>query len=87
MPRLTGDDAAALAEMVRLVEAHLVEMLERPADEAWASRRVLGAQLESRFRRHALRPPAAFAHLAVVALDLERLRAELVDRAAFGAVP
>jgi hypothetical protein len=86
-PGPQGDDTAALAEMARLVEAHLVGMLERPADDAWASRRTLGAQLESRFRRHALRPPAAFAHLAVVALDLERLRAELVGRAAFGVLP
>ena len=86
-PWPTGDDAAALEGMARLVETHLVHLLERPVDDAWASRRALAAQLASRFRRHALRPPAAFAYLGLVALDLERLRAELVSRAAFGAAP
>jgi hypothetical protein len=86
-PRPTGDDAAAVEGMARLVETHLVHLLERPAEDAWASRRALAAQLESRFRRHAFRPPAAFAHLGVIALDFERLRAELVSRAAFGPVP
>lgn len=85
-PKPAGGDAAALAGMARLVEAHLVALLDRPADEAWASRRALAARFGARFRRYALRPPAAFAYLAVVALDLERLRAELVGRAAFGAL-
>lgn len=83
-PGPAGDDAAALEGMARLVETHLVQLPDRPVEDAWAWRRTLAAQLESRFRRHALRPPAAFAYLAVVALDLERLRAELVGRAAFG---
>ena len=86
-PQQTGDDGAALEAMMRLIEAHLVGLLERSADDAWALRRALAGELGTRFRRHALRPPVAFAYLAVVAFDLERLRAQLVSRAAFGAVP
>lgn len=41
--------------------------------------------LERHFRRHAGRPPAVYAHLAIVHLDLERLRGELVVRWTFGA--
>ena len=86
-PTATGDDAAALGALWRSVEKHLEDLAERPADDAWAARRALAEQLAKRFRRHALQPAAAFAHLALVALDLERLRAALVTRAAFGAVP
>ncbi len=50
----------------------------------------LRKQLESRlariFRRETQSPAAAFAHLALTALDLERLRAGLVDRCFAGPV-
>ena len=43
----------------------------------------LAQQLQSAFRRYSFQPAAACAHLGLVALDLEQLRAELVGRAAF----
>jgi hypothetical protein len=61
--------------------------MELGAEEAWAMRRRTEAQLAARFRRLALTPVAAFAFLALMALDTERLRAHLVLRAAFGVVP
>lgn len=86
-PDHTGEDAAALDELVRLFARHLPRFAELGNEEAWALRRDLEAQVEVRFRRHALTPVAAFAYLALVALDLERLRGQLVVRAAFNVVP
>ena len=46
-------------------------------------RALLAEQLASAFRRYSFQPAAACAHLALVTLDLERLRAELITRALF----
>jgi hypothetical protein len=86
-PDRTGEDALALEELVRLFTRHLPRFAELGPEEAAALRRDLQTQLEVRFRRHALTPVAAFAYLALVALDLERLRGQLVVRAAFNVVP
>ncbi|HSD53655.1 MAG TPA: hypothetical protein VLC47_05790 [Burkholderiales bacterium] len=86
-PDREGADAGALDELIRLVMRHLARFLEVGSEEAWTMRRELEAQIAVRFRRHALTPVAAFAYLALVALDIEKLRAQLVVRAAFGAVP
>jgi hypothetical protein len=66
---------------------HLPRFGEVGQDEAWAMRRALEAQIAARFRRHAFTPVAGFAYAALVALDIEKLRAQLVTRAAFGVVP
>jgi hypothetical protein len=86
-PDRTGEDALALEELVRLFTRHLPRFSELGPEEATALRRDLQTQVEVRFRRHALTPVAAFAYLALVALDLERLRGQLVVRAAFNVVP
>jgi hypothetical protein len=80
-------DLAALEELTRLFARHFPRFVQLPVDEAWALRRDLEGQLAQRFRRHALTPVAAFAYLALVALELERLRGQLVARAAFNVVP
>ena len=51
------------------------------AGEGWLLRGALRARLSLLFRRAALQPAAAFIDLALCALDLERLRAELLRRA------
>jgi hypothetical protein len=51
--------------------------------QGWLLRGSLRAHLDLLLRRAALHPAAAFVHLALCALDLERLRAELVRRIAF----
>ncbi len=43
----------------------------------------LAVELNAAFRRYSFKPAAACAHLGLVALDLERLRGELVQRALF----
>jgi hypothetical protein len=86
-PDRESEDAVALEALSGVVLRHLPRFVAVGAEEAWAIRRSLEEQLAARFRRHALTPVAAFAYLALVALDLEKLRAHLVLRAAFGAVP
>jgi hypothetical protein len=86
-PEVGSDDAAALEALAQLFERHLPRFVELAAEEAWALRRDLERAVAARFRRHAETPVAAFAWVALVALDLERLRGELVVRAAFSAIP
>jgi hypothetical protein len=86
-PVQAGEDAAPLDALGRLFAQHVARFAVLPVDEAWAVRRDFERQLVLRFRRHALTPAAVFAYLALVALDLERLRGQLVVRAAFGIVP
>jgi hypothetical protein len=86
-PDRDGDDAAALEELASVVLGHLPRFLEGGPEEAWTARRSLETQIAARFRRHAFTPVAAFAYAALVALDIEKLRAQLVTRAAFGVLP
>jgi hypothetical protein len=46
-------------------------------------REVLVGRLGGVFRRFSFQPAAAFAHLALVALDLEQLRGDLLSRKLF----
>lgn len=50
---------------------------------AWTRRQALRERLRFRFHGLGLSPAAPFAYLALVALDLERLRRALLDRALF----
>ena len=52
--------------------------------DPWMLRGALRAYLVMLLRRAALRPAAAFVHLALCAIDLDRLRAELLRRVVFG---
>lgn len=76
----------ALLSVVAVIRAH-VERLGRTGLEetSLAYRRDLIAELAHLFRRHSGGPAAAFCHLALVALDLERLRGGLVRRRLFAA--
>ncbi len=86
-PERDSEDATALEDLANLLLRHLPGFIAVGAEEAWAMRRKIEGQLAVRFRRHALTPVAAFAYLALVALDIEKLRAHLVLRAAFGVIP
>jgi hypothetical protein len=57
---------------------------ERPRPNRPGSLRgALSARLRHLFHRRLLQPAGVFTYLVLVALELERLRAELVDRALF----
>jgi len=75
----------------RTIERTLVPLLHRHAQafaapqsiDGWGQRRALQARLVALWRRHPVEPVAVFAHLALQAIEFERLRAEVIGRAAF----
>ncbi len=73
----------SLERLVELIEAHLARFTTGPPQAAWGLREALQRELRWLFRRSALAPAAAFVYLASVALDLERLRGELLGRLRF----
>lgn len=79
-PTAADEDAAALERLAAAVESHLADFSQHPA-AAPDARRALADTAARWFRRLSWRPAVAFAYLLQVALDLERLRAELVLRA------
>jgi hypothetical protein len=54
------------------------------AHESWRAREWLEAKLRREFRRHTHQPVTAFIYLALVGLNLERLRALLMQLSLFG---
>jgi hypothetical protein len=77
------DDDPALHELSRMVADHLARFRIAMPHEANALRRGFEARLLAFFRRHPVQAAAAFAWLAIAALDLERLRGEVERRLAF----
>lgn len=80
-PDCGAEERDAIEELVHAVEAHLQRFARASPDDAPGLRLALRARVETLFRRHALGPAAAFDHLLLLALECERLRAELVARA------
>ena len=76
-----------LMDFAALVSAHALLFRDPRLADGWAERRVLHARLTQMFRRATLDPAAAFIFLALSALDGERLRAEIVQRAVFPRLP
>jgi hypothetical protein len=73
---------SGLTHIGRLVRQHLLDeqTTALPANDRL---KALAVELNAAFRRNSFKPAAACAHLGLVALDLERLRGELVQRALF----
>jgi hypothetical protein len=83
LPKGALADGTLLAELVRVLQRHLAAFRDPALRDGWPLRRALEARLVLLFRRAILDPAAAFVFVALCALDLERLRGELVRRAAF----
>jgi len=83
LPVSAGDDATLLDELARVLHLHFNAFHDPAVRDGWPLRRALEARLTLLFRRAMLDPAVAFIFLALTALDLERLRGELVRRAAF----
>lgn len=83
--RLWPQDRAAerreLAQLCDRLREHLADFARQDAATAWEVRRALRSRMAYAFRRAALQPVAGFLFLLLLALDLERLRAELMLRA------
>jgi hypothetical protein len=83
-PRLGKADTSVLHELTSLVAAHNAQLaLAMPPATSPPYRNELMIGLTRLFRRHGATPVAVFSHLALTALDLERLRGGLVRRALF----
>lgn len=78
LPQPLGEARAMLDRLVRLLVDHRQAFAEAAPSQGWQQRGALQAGLTLLLRRAALEPAAVFAHLALCALDLERLRAELL---------
>lgn len=74
-----------LESLIAVLGAHLSGFGEALPAQGWALRRGLRERLRQRFHRHTLEPVVPFLFAALVALDLERLRRALLDRALFAA--
>jgi hypothetical protein len=70
--------SASIEELEELVARELER--RRSERETAGARAELARELERRFRRHAGTPAAAFAHLALTLLELERLRGAVLVR-------
>jgi len=83
-PHLHMANRRALLELTVTISAH-VEQLDRadPPDTSAPYRHALALKLVRLFRKHGGSPVAVFCHLALVALDLERLRGGLIRRRLF----
>lgn len=79
-PAGNPESDAGLRQTAAAISAHLARFKETDAREGWHARAALERELRRLFRRLALRPEAAFPYLGLAALDLERLRAQLVRR-------
>jgi len=83
LPQPLGDVGGVLGSLVRVLLDHRAAFAGAPPGQGWLMRGSLRARLSLLLRRAALEPAAAFIHLALCALDLERLRAELLRRVLF----
>lgn len=80
-PRDRESDRLDLMQLGARLRDHLADFAQCDAGAAWEVRRALRTRMALAFRRAALQPVAAFLFLLLLALDLERLRADLMLRA------
>ncbi|HSC62736.1 MAG TPA: hypothetical protein VLD35_03825 [Caldimonas sp.] len=86
-PRQGREAGDMLERLAHVLIAHERGFSVASSGQGWLLRASLRAHLALLLRRAALHPAAAFIHLALCALDLERLRAELVRRVVFARRP
>lgn len=81
LPGATG--LAVAAQLGPLLADHAAAFAAPATVDGWALRRTLQRRLDLLLRRTVGEPTEAFVHLALSALEFERLRGELLQRAAF----
>ncbi len=74
---------AGLVYLSRLLRRYLQASSPGHVTRSGLSRQQLVSGLNHTFRRYSFEPAAACAHLGLIALDLEKLRGELLQRALF----
>jgi hypothetical protein len=81
-PRCDGGERDALQRLLHTVRSHLEAFAALPPEAAAGARERLAERIRRQLHDAAARPAALFAYLLLVALDVERLRGELVLQAA-----
>ena len=82
-PGRTRGPRHPLRSFCRELGHHLAAFRQAGPDTAWTLRHQLREGLRLRLHQHLLEPLAIFLYLALILLDLERLRGELVRRCLF----
>ena len=84
-PEASADEQGVMGRIAREFVYHTRELLAQPTEHVSgpALRQPLARRLNRAFRKDAGKIGAAFAHLGLMLLDLERLRGGLVLRALF----
>ena len=82
-PSSRRGNAGPLEVFSRELSAHLAAFRNASPDTAWGLRHQLRDRLRLRFHQRLLQPLTVFLYLALVLLDLERLRGELLRRSIF----
>jgi hypothetical protein len=82
-PDVHGRERAALERLVSLARAHLSGFSTGHGGSGQAARERFGREVTILFRRYALTPAAAFAWLLLAALEFERVRGAVVERALY----
>ncbi len=76
---------AGMEDLARMFRRQLQARVEQPDVPSARLRAALEARLNVAFRKYSFQPAAACAHLGLIALDLERLRGDLLRRLMFDA--
>lgn len=82
-PDKKGRQQQALLALIRLVDHHREVFGQLPVDRTWRQRENLAFKLSMMFRRQACNPVNVFVHLMLTALDVERIRAAVMQRCLF----
>ena len=80
-PRICAEQRAALLALKDEVIAHRRRFAQLPPTDTGAAREAFATRVLARLRVDPAQPVALFAYLVVLALDLERLRAECLAQA------
>ena len=72
-----------LREFVAVLQKHVDAFSQFSPAVTWLQRKKIAEKLVFMFRKHAFEPVTMFVHLLLVALDIERLRAGVMQRCLF----
>ena len=84
-PAPGASERASLQQLQTLLQQHLASFARETPESAWRQRQQLAARLGTLFRAFRYQPAAVFCHLLLVALDVERLRGDILQRRLFPA--
>lgn len=82
-PSLARADRARLDALIDRLHQHVGAFTHTAPDNTWNLRRALRDRLRLDLHRQLMQPTVIFLYLAMVAVDLERLRRALVERSLF----